>query len=60
MTKKYLGVLLYEIFERKRPYFQMNNTEVMKFVTTQNGHPERPTLIEYPDEVWYIMESCFL
>lgn len=53
------GVVLYEIFERKRPYYRMNNSEVIDFVLTQKGHLDRPTLIEYPQEIWLIMLACF-
>jgi len=57
------GVVIWEILEWKKPYHQVQlNQDVMRMVCSEkeNLRLERPSRIEIPDELWEIMQSCWL
>jgi len=54
------GVVMYEILERKRPFFQISNEQVVEYVGQRNGHLQVPAVTKFPSKLWEIMEICFL
>jgi serine/threonine protein kinase len=53
------GIVLWEILENKGPYPGLENIQVVKVLCDQQSHPDRPTRIQFPDELWEVMLSTW-
>jgi len=52
------AVTLWEIVERKVPYYNLPSNKVAEFVS-DGGRLPRPTKVEIPDELWELMQECW-
>lgn len=49
------GITMYEVLSRSVPYYQMSNREVVDFVCEEGKRLDKPSLFEYPNELFEIM-----
>eukprot|EP01119_Soliformovum_irregulare_P019928 TRINITY_DN6400_c0_g1_i1.p1 TRINITY_DN6400_c0_g1~~TRINITY_DN6400_c0_g1_i1.p1 ORF type:complete len:814 (-),score=151.96 TRINITY_DN6400_c0_g1_i1:13-2454(-) len=53
------GVVLWEITEQKKPYYEMTNKEVISYVL-KGGRLNRPQKVTVPDRFWEMMRACWV
>lgn len=53
------GVVVWEICERKLPYYELNNKEVVEAVCSKGVRLPKPTRISIPNELEQILNRCF-
>jgi len=52
------GVTMWELIERKIPYYELTTNQVLDYVTSGKRLP-RPTKVEIPDSLWELMQQCW-
>jgi len=52
------GITTWEVLERKFPYFDLSNLDVIRNVA-KGLRLERPTRIQFPEELWHLMQWCW-
>ncbi len=55
-------MVLWELLERKLPYADLSNYEVVDYVVNRKQNLPKPTannLSNYPDSLWQLMLSCY-
>jgi len=53
------GVVMWEILERKLPFAELSNQEVIEKVLNHRQRLPRPTLLSCPDLLWAVILSCW-
>ncbi len=53
------GIALWEMLENKTPYFAITSNDEVRNMVLWGEKLSKPTRIEYPEEIWAVMEACW-